>query len=85
MIEVGIECGNEIVIRIPLVHLPQLLAVADWNQDATSAVSKVTDPLVFAEALVNGLIYEEEGQTPVRKLIQDSMAEAIEQGAEGVD
>lgn len=90
MIECKVE-ENEIVIRMPVNLLSHWLEMADFNcadncaDDGESSISIVTDPVKFAEEIVNELTKEEEdGTTPVHLMIDKAMEDAIENGCEGV-
>ncbi len=84
MSEARIE-GNDIVIRIPIDSLPQVVE-GSWAIGYMSTRYDVTEPSIFAKALVHELNYEDEqGTTPVHKLFDSMIEEAINQGAEGIE
>lgn len=79
-----IEDGN-IVIRLPFSHIPHGVKAGcdlgyihgDW---------RVTNPEVFAKEMVRALNDEDEqGTTPIHRLLDEATNEAIESGAEGIE
>ena len=69
--------GDEIVIRIPISLLPCAVQVEGF---------KVTDAVKFAEELVSAInLEDEEGTTPVHKMLDEAANTAIEDGAYGVE
>jgi hypothetical protein len=75
--------GDEIVIRIPLSALPRAVENAG---DACGANLKLTDAAAFAPEFVRELNREEEnGDTPIYKLLDRAIMDAWENGAEGIE
>ncbi|QOT75070.1 hypothetical protein [Cupriavidus basilensis] len=79
--------GDELVIRVPVsalakateIMLPDLLMI---DPDLV----EVTDPLEWAEAVVDALTEEEEdGTTRINRMFDDAFKHASEQGAEGIE
>lgn len=74
-----------IVIRIPLDNLPMILE-GGWLCNAYDTRWKITDGVVAAKEIVHALNHEdEEGSTPIHKLFDAAINEALEQGAQGIE
>ena len=74
---VGVEQGDEIVIRIPVRALSSVLDLVNY---------RVTDEKAFAGAIVKALAHEQEdGTTPVHELLDRCCADAIERGSDVVE
>lgn len=74
-----------ITIQIPVSTLPLAMEVACGLQAIEPRFS-ITDPELFAPDFVHELNREDEqGTTPIHRLFDKAMYEAIGQGAEGVD
>jgi hypothetical protein len=74
--------GDEIVIRVAIEALP---TIVDASPLAPAEFS-VTDAVTFAAELVKELNREEEdGTTPIHRMFDVVILEAIEQGADGVE
>jgi len=83
MFEAKIE-GDQIVIRIDISNLPVIVSGA-WALSALPPL-KVTDAPEFAKELCRQLNDEdEEGTTPIHRLIDKGVNEAVEQGAFGIE
>lgn len=75
--------GN-IVISVAVAALPELLRMSQASGEIDDAF-EVTDAAAFAEGVVVALNDEdEEGATHMHVLFDRAMAEAIENGAEGI-
>lgn len=83
--------GDELVIRVPVgalakateIMLPDLLMI---DPSEHSDPVKVTDALVWAEAVVDALTEEEEdGATRINRMFDDAFMHAVEQGADGIE
>lgn len=73
--------GDEIVIRFVIPFLPLI-----FDGSPLGPEFKVTDPNAFARDVVSELNREEEdGTTPVHRMFDAVLTEAVEQGAEGVE
>lgn len=82
--EAFIEKG-EIVIRVAVKALP-LAYEAGTDLGVHEPGFKITNARAFAKDLVRALNDEDEqGTNPIHRLFDDAMAEAIEQGADGVE
>jgi hypothetical protein len=77
--------GGDIVIRVPIEALPDAYrAAVDLNYIKSGF--KVVDAKVFAKDVVSALNDEDEqGATPIHRMFDKAMEEAVEQGAEGVE
>lgn len=74
--------GGEIVIRVPIANL-QTIMDGGYACNAYSERYKVTDPEGFAKEIVRELNNEdEEGTTPIHKLFDAAINEALNQGAQ---
>lgn len=83
MVEAKIE-GDEIVIRLYIGNLPVIVS-GGWACNALPPL-KVTDSGEFAKELCIALNAEnEDGTTPIHRLIDKAVIAAIEQGALGID
>jgi hypothetical protein len=81
--EASIERG-QVVIRVPIKNLPLALK-AGIDLGYIDPGVKITNAQAFAKDLVRALNDEdEEGTTPIHRLLDEAITEAIEQGAEGV-
>lgn len=83
---VSIE-GDEIVIRVPILALPDAFKYCDYVEgfDPEGPRPCVTDAAVFARELLGELQREEEdGSTVVTEMLDDAMRAAVENGCEGV-
>jgi hypothetical protein len=73
--------GDEIVIRFVIPFLPLI-----FDGSPLGPEFKVTDPNTFASDVVYELNQQrEDGYTPVHRMFDDAMTEAVEQGTEGVE
>jgi hypothetical protein len=79
-----IEAGA-IVIRVPVANLPAIVEGA-WAAGGMETRYAVTDAENFAKDLVRELNREDEiGTTPIHRLFDRSIEEAIGQGAFGIE
>lgn len=81
---------NRLVISIGVYALADAAAMHEAFWDGVSGPDvptiPVTNPRVFAEAVMEALLDEdEEGSTAVHNLLDKAMYDAVEQGCEGVD
>lgn len=81
--------GDAIVIRLPIDVVPVCVDTA-WARGFGDPTGKhewaITNPEGFAADVVRELNREEEdGTTPVHKLFDEVLAEAIEQGSQHVE
>lgn len=83
--------GDELVIRVPVstlakateIMLPDLLMI---DPSEYPEPVKVTDPLEWAEAVVDALTEEEEdGTTRINRMFDEAFKHASEQGADGIE
>lgn len=88
---VNIE-NDELVIRVGIstlckaVRQCQVIDYAVMEADGDEYVVEITDETVFANAILDALNDEEEdGSTPVHRLLDAAANEAIEQGCEGIE
>lgn len=80
VIRVGISTLCKAVRQCPVIDYAVM--EADGDEDAV----KITDEAVFAEAIRDALHEEEEdGSTPVHRLLDAAANEAIEQDCEGIE
>ncbi len=83
MVEAKIE-GDDIVIRLYIGNLPVIVS-GGWACNALPPL-KVTDSGELAKDLCRALNDEnEEGTTPLHRLIDKAVLAAVEQGAFGID
>jgi len=76
--------GDQIVIRVPFVYLPVAMDCA-MDSGHVSGEYEVTDPALFAKALLGELQEEkEDGTTLVHGLLYMAIDAAVENGAEGI-
>lgn len=76
--------GSCVVIRVPIANIGAALEGA-WASGCQDGRYRLTNPEVFADALVHELNKEDEiGTTAVHKMLDAGMYGAIDQGAEGV-
>lgn len=74
-----------IVIRLPIPSLRDVVE-SSWACDALPLRMRVTDAPALATAVVYELNWEEEnGTTPIHRLFDAAINEAIEQGADGIE
>ncbi|MEC3764983.1 hypothetical protein [Cupriavidus sp. SS-3] len=82
--------GEELVIRVRIdalaaaaeIILPELLGIDPLRERPV----KVTDPLVWANEVVNTLLEEGEiGQTRITNMFDEAFEHALEYGAEGIE
>jgi hypothetical protein len=74
-----------IVIRVPIANLQAVLD-GGWGCNVYDKRYKITDADVFASELCRELNREEEdGTTPIHRLFDKSINEALNQGALGID
>lgn len=74
--------GDEIVNRIKIATIPMAFEVALEGEDDC----KLVDAARFAPGLVLELNREQEnGDTPVHRILDHAILQALEMGAEGVD
>jgi hypothetical protein len=79
-----IENGR-IVISVAVDALPMIVEGA-WAGGGMDIRFKVTNAVKFATDLVRELNHEEEdGTTPVHKMFDAAISEAIDQGADGIE
>ena len=84
MIEAAIVKGS-IVIRVPMKSLKDLVEGA-WALGSLDTRMKITDAKAFADELVSAINCEdEEGTTPLHRLFDAAINDALEQGAEGIE
>ena len=90
-LEVKIE-NEELVIRVGISTLckavRQCPSISDavMEADCDESVVEITDETVFAQAICDALEDEEEdGSTPVHRLLDAAADSAIEQGCEGIE
>jgi hypothetical protein len=80
--------GDCIVIRVPISVLPiafDASPVAPRDEEA-DPLYRVTDAATFAKGVARHLNDEEEdGTTPIHRILDDAMLEALEQGEEGIE
>jgi hypothetical protein len=85
LIRVKIENGD-IVVRFPIESLQFYLNNSLYGGYETGDTGKILDENKFAEEVAGQLECEEEdGSTPVIRLIEGAMREAIEWGTEHVE
>jgi hypothetical protein len=83
VVEAKIE-GDDIVIRLYVGTLPVIVS-GGWACNALPPL-KVTDSGEFAKELCRSLNREDdEGTTPIHRLIDKSVLHAVEQGAFGIE
>lgn len=83
MVEAKIE-GDEIVIRLDIKAL-QIIASGGWACNALPPL-EITDGALFADDLCRALNYEDEqGTTPIHRLFDKGINQAVENGALGCD
>lgn len=83
MVEAKIE-GDDIVIRLYIGNLPVIVS-GGWACNALPPL-KVTDSGEFAKDLCRSLNRDDEdGTTPIHRLIDANVLHAVEQGAFGID
>lgn len=71
--------GDEIVFRVPIAFLPDIVEGAEDS-------GKVTDAAISARELLTELNHEDEtGSTPFHRMFDECISEAINQGAEGIE
>lgn len=74
-----------IVIRVPISYLHQIVQ-GGYDCGAIDCKTKITNEAEFAKELCRELNREdEEGTTPVHRLFDAAINEALEQGAEGIE
>lgn len=79
-----IENGT-ITIRVPINNLAAIVEGA-WASGALDMRFKVTDEDAFARDLIGELNREEEdGTTPIHRLLDAMINEALESGGEGIE
>lgn len=77
--------GGYIVIRVPISALP-VAYQAGIDSGFIEPRYRITNAKAFAKDVVRALNDEEEdGTTPIHRLMDKACEEAIEQGAEGVE
>lgn len=77
--------GDAVVIRVTLSSIPAIID-GGWGCGAISPRMKITDVQAFAKDWVSELNREaEDGSTPIHKMFDATINEAIEQGAEGIE
>ena len=79
--------GEEIVIRVPIGAIATAAVVSfDEAFGFEQHDFRITDAAVFAPAMVDALNDEEEdGTTPIDKLLDAAVIAAMEAGAEGAE
>lgn len=91
--ELSVKIENEeLVIRVGIstlctaVRQCQAIDYAVMEADGDESAVEITDEAVFAQAILDALNDEEEdGSTPVHRLLDAAANEAIEQGCEGIE
>jgi len=84
-LKVGIEAGR-LVISIGITTLAEALVGPGSPTKEERPHSRITDHAAFARAVIRALEDEEEdGTTPVHKLLDDVALAFLENGADGVD
>lgn len=85
------ECAQAVIrdgvlsIRVPLTHLPVIIEGA-WACCALNTRYKITNVAEFAADLTRELNREEEdGSTPIHRMFDKCIEEAINQGAFGIE
>lgn len=79
-----VEDGN-IVIRIALTSLPMIVE-GGWACNAILPRMKITDGVAFAKDWISEMNREsEDGSTPINRMFDVTINEAINQGAEGIE
>lgn len=59
---------------------------AFWDPETDAYGIKITDPDLFAEAVVDALNEEDEdGSTPLTRLLDKAIEHAVDQGCEGIE
>lgn len=77
--------NGEIVIRVSLKSLPMVIE-GSWATGNLDVRYKITNVKKFAADLVCELNREEEdGTTPIHRMYDKAIAEAIDQGAFGIE
>jgi hypothetical protein len=77
--------GNTIVIRVEISSIPMIVE-GGWGCGAIGPRMRITDVQAFAKDWVRQLNREsEDGSTPIHRMFDATINEAIEQGAEGID
>jgi len=83
---------DELVIRVGIstlctaVRQCEVIDHAVMDADDDESAVEITDEAVFAQAIRDALKDEEEdGSTPVHRLLDAAANEAIEQGCEGIE
>lgn len=79
-----IEDGS-IIIRVSLENLPGIVE-GGWAAGYRDTRWKLTDTEAFARDLVHELNREEEdGTTPIHRLFDKAIDDAVDQGADGIE
>ena len=74
-------CIGTTILAFATENCPEL-----WDSDRDCGRYRVTDHAAFAKEVVRELNHEaEDGSTPLTRLLNKCVVEAIEQGAEGVE
>lgn len=77
--------GDEIVIRLPIEALPDVIEGA-WSMNALRTRYQIVDGEAFAKELTLALNREDEqGTTPIHRMCDKAIEYAIDQGAEGIE
>lgn len=81
--------GKDIVIRLPVDALGAIVEFAEFNEtrDGENGEQKtlVTDADVFAKELILKMLSEDEaGNSPITRMIDACVEDAINDGAQGV-
>ncbi|HEV2897418.1 MAG TPA: hypothetical protein VGX71_06180 [Pseudaminobacter sp.] len=89
-LEINMTRSGTIVIRLSKKYLKHAaLLLPDFEQydeaSGENLIPKITDAEAFAKCVFDALVDEEEdGTTPVHRMFEDAIREAVEQGAEGI-
>jgi hypothetical protein len=77
--------GDDIVIRVPKSVLHTVVE-GSWAAGGMDIRLKVTDADLFARELIRELNDEDEtGATPIDRMFDKAIAQASEQGAQGIE
>ena len=82
VVEDGIDAGVGFdILRFAAENHPDL-----WNGATDTFLVKVTDPVVFAKEVLRQINREEEdGSTPLSRMLDAAILAAVDDGCEGID
>ena len=82
LVEGALDIGvGESILRFAAEHHPDL-----WNGATDTFLVKVTDPVVFAKEVLRQINREEEdGSTPLSRMLDAAILAAVDDGCEGID